>query len=109
MNVSKEVLSLIEDPAFLTAYDAWKKQPITEHMFALAKEVARPVGLPQTTGEAALYYSGMFDACDTMLHFLLDLRGFVERRQQVAEAARLNLGTTYGATMPKSKVRKATT
>lgn len=106
MNVSEELLTAISDPSFLSAYDAWRNNPVTQRVFLFAKEVARPCGLPKTTGEDALYYSGQFDACDNFLAFLLDMRGYVEKRQQVAAAARLHLKTDYG-TMPKTGKAKA--
>ena len=109
MNVTKEITALTSNPDFLAAYDKWRVDPVTERMLAMAKEATRPPGLAKITGEDALYYSGMFDACDGFLEFVLDLRGYMDKRRQVTEAARLNLPTTYGATMPKNSARKATT
>lgn len=105
MDVIDTVFSELQNPEFLKAYDAWKQNPVTIKVFDLVKPAARHAGLPIVNGENALYYSGMVDASDKIVEFLLDLRGFVERRQKADAAARTRLTATYGVPdrMPKKK------
>lgn len=103
MNISTEVMNAAKDAAFMEAYETWRSQPVTLRILRLAREAARPTGLPTANAESALYYAGQVDACEALSDLLLDFRSFTAKYSQAAEAARQPLVSTYGATMPKRK------
>lgn len=86
-----------DNPASLTMYAEWRKNPMTEAMLGFARTLSEPAGLPvaNRNGEGALYYSGKIDGAYELYNMLANLPQYVEVQTAMARAQGLLKETSY--------------
>lgn len=76
---------IVRDPELLKSYREWMQHPVTKMMHELTVKFSRPIGLPNVTGEHALYAQGHAVASANFLRIMFDLEDVVEEQRQLAK------------------------
>lgn len=80
--------ALFKDEKFLTEYNRWRTDPITQRIFEAAALMARPIPLSKPGSKAALYQYGELVGMERILNFVRDPEDMMAAIEQAeADAA----------------------
>jgi hypothetical protein len=87
------IQQMIRDPDLLKSYREWLQLPMTKMLQGMATKFARPVGLPNPTGETALFAQGHAVASTNFMRIIFELEDLAEEQRLMAK---MKIDPEYG-------------
>lgn len=103
MQVTANALAGMTDRGFAGGYDDWRRNPVTQRVFAILNEMIDSGRLTAVRSEDALLYAGAVDAERELFAWLTKMTERASAFEVAQSRATVHLASTYGVERPGQK------